>query len=91
MNGRLCRQAFRPGQTREQQTDFGHIWKEDTRKNQTSPACTQLIQDKVTSWVRGKRVWFDGGEKGRSILRFLLGLFWQKCPTGMTHHPNGQS
>ena len=32
MDGRLCRQASRPQQTNDQQTDFGHIWKEGMRK-----------------------------------------------------------
>ena len=75
MNGRLCRQASRPRRTSKQQTDFGHIWKEGTRKAQTSPAYTQPIQDAVKSWVRGKRAWFSGGEKGKPILRFLSGVF----------------
>ena len=70
---------------------FGYTWKEGTRKAQTSPACTQPIQSTVRSWVRGKRAWFGGEERERPILRFLLGLFWGKCPTGITHHPNGQS
>ena len=39
-NSRLCRQASRPRWTRKQQADFGHIWKEGTRKAQTSPAYT---------------------------------------------------
>ena len=92
MNGRLCsRQAPRPRQTREQQADLGHIWKEGTRKAQTSLACTQPIQDAVRSCVRGKRAWFGGGERGRPILRFLPGLIWGKCPVEMTHHPNRQN
>ena len=90
-DNRLCRQASRPWQTSEQQADFGHIWKEGTRKVQTSPTCTQPIQDAVRLWVRDKRAWFGDGERGKPILRFLLGLFWGKCPAGMTHHPNKQS
>ena len=27
MSGRMCRQAFRPRQTRKQQADFLHTWK----------------------------------------------------------------
>ena len=27
------------------------------------------------SWVRGKRVWSSGGERGKPILGFLLRLF----------------
>ena len=88
MDGRLCRQAFKPRWTSEPQTDFGHIWKKGTRKAQASPACTQPIQDAVRSWVRCKRVWFGGRERGKLILRFLPGLFCGKCPTEMTHHPN---
>ena len=54
---------------------FGHTWKEGTHKVQTLPAYTQPIQGIVRSWVRGKRAWFGGGERGRLILRFLPGLF----------------
>ena len=68
---------------------FGHTWKEGTRKAQVSPAYTQPIQDTMRSWVRGKRAWFGGGEREIPILRFLPGLFWEKRPVGMTHHPNG--
>lgn len=32
-------------------------------------------------------MWFGGGEKERSILEFLLKLFWKKCPAGMAFHP----
>ena len=39
------------------------------------------------SWVRGKRVWFGGGEMGKPILGFLLKLFWGKYPVGMTYYP----
>ena len=39
------------------------------------------------SKVRGYGLVVERGE----ILRFLPGLFWGKCPTRMTHHPNGQS
>ena len=39
------------------------------------------------SWVRDKRVWFGGGERGKPILGFLLRLFWGKCPVGMTYRP----
>ena len=47
----------------------------DTRKAQTSLACTQLIQDAVRSWVKGKRAWFGGGERGDFEVptRVLLG------------------
>ena len=74
-------------QMHEQQPDFGHTWKKGTRKAQTSPACTQPLQDMVKSWVRGKRAWFGDGEREKPILRFLLGLFWGKYPVGMTYHP----
>ena len=47
----------------------------NTRKAQAPPACTQPIQDMVRSWVRGKRAWFGGRERGRLILRFLPRLF----------------
>ena len=46
-------------------------------KAQTSPACTQPIQDMVRSWVRAKRAWFGGGERGKAYFeipsRALLG------------------
>ena len=51
----------------------------------------EAIQDMVRSWVRGKRVWFGGRERGKLILGFLLGLFWEKCPVGMTYRPKEQS
>ena len=44
---------------------FGHIWKGGTSKAQAPPACTQPIKDKVRSWVRGRRAWFGGGERGK--------------------------
>ena len=37
-------------------------------------------------WVRGKRAWSGGGEKGKPILGFLFRLFWGKCPARMTYH-----
>ena len=71
-DNRLCRPTT---QMHKQQADFRHTWKRGTRKTQTSPACTQPIQDTVRSWVRGKRAWFGSGERGKPILRFLLGPF----------------
>ena len=65
----------------------GYIWKRGTRKAQTSPAYTQPIHDMVRSWVRGKRVWSSGGERGKPILGFLLRLFWGKRPARMKYHP----
>ena len=38
-------------------------------------------------WVRGKRVWSGGEERGKPIMGFLLRLFWGKCPAGMTYRP----
>ena len=35
-------------------------------KAQTSPTCTQPIQDTVRSWVRDKRAWFGDGERGKT-------------------------
>ena len=70
----------------EQQTDFGHTWKKGMHKAQTSLACTQPIQDTVRSWVRGKRAWFDGGERGKTYFRVptqtLLGKVscWDNIP-----------
>ena len=83
--------ADQPRQTHEQRANFGCTWKRGTCKAQTSPAYTQPIQNTVRSWVRGKRVWFGGEERGKPILRFLLGLFWGKCLAGMTYHLNGQN
>ena len=70
----------------EHQADFGHTWKGGTRKAQTSPAYTQPIWDMVKSWVRGKRVWFGGGERGKtysevptqSLLREVS--YWDDIP-----------
>ena len=87
-DGRLCREASKPRQANDQQADFGHTWKGGMRKAQTPPACTQPIQGMVRLWVRGKRAWFGNGERKKNlILRFLLRLFWGKCPAGMTHYP----
>ena len=52
-----------------------------------SPACTQPIQEVVRLWVRSKKAWSSGGERGKPILGFLLKLFWGKYPAGMTYHP----
>ena len=39
-------------------------------------------------WVRGKREYgLAVGRRGKSILGFLLKLFWRKCLAGMTYHP----
>ena len=58
-------------QTHEQQADFGHTWNKGTCKAQTLPTYTQPIQDTVRSWVRGKRAWFGGGEKGKTYFEVL--------------------
>ena len=39
------------------------------------------------SWVKGKKVWYGGRERGKPILGFLRKLFWGKCPTRMTYRP----
>ena len=39
------------------------------------------------SWIRSKRVWSGGGERGKPILWILLKLFWEKCPAEITYHP----
>ena len=36
------------------------------RKAQTSPAYTQLIQEVVRSWVKGKRAWSSSGERRKT-------------------------
>ena len=65
---------------------FGHTWKKSTLKAQTSLACTQLIQDTVRSYVRGKRAWFGSGERGKTYFevptRALLGQVscWDDIP-----------
>ena len=62
------------------------MWKEGMHKAQTSPACTQPIQDMVRSWVRDKRAWFGGGESGKTYFevptRTLLGevFCWNDIP-----------
>ena len=39
-------------------------------------------------WVRGKRgCGLAVGRSGKPILGFLLKLFREKCPAGMTYHP----
>ena len=39
-------------------------------------------------WVRGKREYgLAVGRRGKSILGFLLKLFWRKCLARMTFHP----
>ena len=40
--------------------------------------------------LKGGMVWW-WGEGENLFLRFLLGLFWGKCPARMTYHPNGYS
>jgi len=39
------------------------------------------------SWVKDKRAWSGGRERGKPTLGFLLRLFWEKCPAGMTYCP----
>ena len=58
----------------EQQVDFGHTRRESTSEAQAPPACTQPIWDVVGLWVRGKGVWFGGGERGKD-------LFCGSCPS----------
>ena len=76
MDNKLCREASRPRQTNGQQADFGHIWKEGTRKAQAPPACIQPIQEMVRSGVRDSKgmVWW-WGEGKNLFLRFRLKLF----------------
>ena len=39
------------------------------------------------SWVRGKGVWFGGGERGEDLfVRLLSKLFWEVRLVGMTDH-----
>ena len=65
---------------------FEHTWKKGMRKAQTSLACTQPIQDTVRLWVRRKRTWFGGGERGKTYFevpaRALLGevSYWDDIP-----------
>ena len=76
MDGKLCRQAFRPWQMNGQQANFGHIWKEGTCKAQAPPTYTQPIQGMVKSGVRDSEgmVWW-WGEGKNLFLRFRLRLF----------------
>ena len=67
----------------EWRVSFGHTQKWSTRKAQTPPANT----GSGGSWVRGKRAWSGGGERGKLILGFLFRLFWGKYPVRMTCHP----
>ena len=61
----MCRRASRPMQTHEQRAGLGHTLKWSTCKAQTSPLCTQLIQEVVGYGleVREGMVWRWGEEK----------------------------
>ena len=71
---------------RSDEADFGHIWKKGTRKAQTSPACTQPIQDTERSWVKSKKAWFGDGEREKTYFEVptwtLLGemFCWDNIP-----------
>ena len=68
----------------------GKFWTHAEVEHAQGPDFTSLYPTNTGgggSWVRGKRVSSSGGEKGKPILRFLLRLFWGKCPTGMTCRP----
>ena len=89
MGSRMCRQASRPQWTHKQQADFGHTQKWSTRKAQTSPACTQPIQEVGWLWVRGKRAWSrgkrawsSGGEMGKTYSGVYLGSFGRNVLLG---------
>ena len=72
----------------EWQANLGHTWRESTREAQAPPAYTQPIWDLMGSWVRGKGVWFGGGERGGDLfLRLLPKLFWEVRPVRMADHP----
>ena len=45
--------------------------REARAKAQTSSTYTQPIQDTVRSWVRGKKAWFGGGERGKTYFKVL--------------------
>ena len=59
-------------------------------KHAQGPDITSLYPANIGrggSWVRGKRSWSSGGERGKPILGFLHRLFWGKCHAGMTYRP----
>ena len=59
-------------------------------KHAQDPNITSLYLANIgtgASWVKGKRAWSGGEERGKPILGFLLRLFWGKCPAGMTYRP----
>ena len=59
-------------------------------KHAQGPDITSLYPANIGrggSWVRGKRSWSSGGERGKPILGFLHRLFWGKCHVGMTYRP----
>ena len=68
----------------------GKFWTHVEVKHAQGPDFTSLYLANTRgggSWVRGKRVWSGGGEKGKPIMRFLLKFFWGKCPARMTYRP----
>ena len=56
----------------------GKFWTHAEIKHAQGPDFTSLYPANTRgggSWVRGKRVWSGGGERGKPILGFLLRLF----------------
>ena len=54
------------------------FWTHAEVKHTQGPGFTNLYPANTGdggSWVKGKRVWSGGGESGKPILGFLLGLF----------------
>ena len=57
-------------------------------KHARDPSTTSLDPANIRSgglWVRGHGLAVGRGKK--PIMGFLLGLFWEKYPVGMTCHP----
>ena len=56
----------------------GKFWTHTEVKHVQGPDFTNLYSANIGgggSWVRGKRAWSGTGERGKSILGFLLKLF----------------
>ena len=64
------------------------------RKTRAGPRHHQPIPSQYGTWwghgseVKGKGVWFGGGERGKDLFYGSCpSLFWEVRPTGMTDHP----
>ena len=68
----------------------GKFWTHAKVEHVQGPDFTSLYSANTGgrgSWVRGKRVWSGGRERGKPIMGFLLKLFYEKCFARMTYRP----